>query len=74
MVLTRDDNVVRGERLEIDLASGRSQMFAAVPSTAGGAPGAAGAAVFVPPPEPVAPAAGPAGRRRPSPSPPKATE
>jgi lipopolysaccharide export system protein LptA len=36
VVLTRDDNVVRGERLEIDLASGRSRMFAAVPSIEGG--------------------------------------
>jgi lipopolysaccharide export system protein LptA len=36
VVLTRDDNVVRGQRLEIDLVSGRSQMFAAVPSTEGG--------------------------------------
>jgi lipopolysaccharide export system protein LptA len=36
VVLTRDDNVIRGQRLEIDLASGRSRMFAAVPSTEGG--------------------------------------
>jgi lipopolysaccharide export system protein LptA len=36
VVLTRDDNVIRGDRLEVDLASGRSQIFAAVPSTAGG--------------------------------------
>jgi lipopolysaccharide export system protein LptA len=36
VVLTRDDNVIRGERLEIDLVSGRSQIFAAVPSTEGG--------------------------------------
>jgi lipopolysaccharide export system protein LptA len=57
VVLTRDENVVRGERLEIDLATGRSQMFAAVPSTAGGTPGQRVKAVFVPPPEP---AAGPA--------------
>jgi lipopolysaccharide export system protein LptA len=61
VVLTRDENVVRGERLEIDLATGRSQMFAAVPSTAGGTPGQRVKAVFVPPPEPAEPAAGPAG-------------
>jgi lipopolysaccharide export system protein LptA len=70
VVLTRDENVVRGERLEIDLATGRSQMFAAVPSTAGGAPGQRVKAVFVPPPEP---AAGPADAPT-EPSPPEATE
>ena len=36
VVLTQDDNVIRGQRLEIDLVSGRSRMLAAVPSTAGG--------------------------------------
>ena len=36
VVLTRGDNVVRGQRLEVDLASGRSRVFAAVPSTEGG--------------------------------------
>jgi len=60
VVLTRDQNVVRGERLEIELASGRSQMFAAVPSTAGGTPSQRVKAVFVPPSEPVEPGAGPA--------------
>jgi lipopolysaccharide export system protein LptA len=59
VVLTRDENVVRGERLDIDLASGRSQMFAAVPSTAGGTANQRVKAVFVPPTEPVEPAAGP---------------
>ena len=34
--LTRDDNVIRGQRLEIDLVSGRSRMLAAIPSTEGG--------------------------------------
>jgi lipopolysaccharide export system protein LptA len=81
VVLTRDDNVVRGERLEIDLATGRSQMFAAVPSTAGGTPGQRVKAVFVPPPP--EPAAGPAEETAPGdgaaaapvePSPPKAIE
>jgi lipopolysaccharide export system protein LptA len=38
VVLTQEDNVIRGERLEIDLVSGRSQIFAAVPSTQGGTP------------------------------------
>jgi lipopolysaccharide export system protein LptA len=88
VVLTRDENVVRGERLEIDLVTGRSQMFAAVPSTAGGTPGQRVKAVFVPPPEPVEPGAGPApgaaqgdaggapagDGAAPVPSPPKATE
>jgi lipopolysaccharide export system protein LptA len=60
VVLTRAENVVRGERLEIDLATGRSQMFAAVPSTAGGTPGQRVKAVFVQPPKAVEPAAGPA--------------
>jgi lipopolysaccharide export system protein LptA len=80
VVLTREENVVRGERLEIDLATGRSQMFAAVPSTAGGTPGQRVKAVFVPPPESAEPAAGPAGDA-PSgdgaaiePSPPRATQ
>ena len=36
VVLTQDENVIRGQRLEIDLVSGRSQIFAAVPSTEGG--------------------------------------
>ena len=36
VVLTRGDNVIRGQRLEVDLASGRSRVFAAVPSTEGG--------------------------------------
>jgi lipopolysaccharide export system protein LptA len=58
VVLTREENVVRGERLEIDLATGRSQMFAAVPSTAGGTPNQRVKAVFVP--QPAEPAAGPA--------------
>jgi lipopolysaccharide export system protein LptA len=80
VVLTRDENVVRGQRLEIDLVTGRSQMFAAVPSTAGGTPGQRVKAVFVPPPEP---AAGPAGEGASDdgpraagvePSPPKALE
>ena len=80
VVLTRDENVVRGERLEIDLVTGRSQMFAAVPSTAGGTPSQRVKAVFVPPPEP---AAGPAADASPGdgaaaapvePSPPKAIE
>ena len=73
VVLTRAENVVRGARLEIDLATGRSQMFAAVPSTAGGEPGQRVKAVFVPPPEPIEPAAGLAGAPT-EPSPPKAAE
>ena len=36
VVLTRDEDVIRGQRLEIDLVNGRSRMLAAVPSTEGG--------------------------------------
>ena len=82
VVLTRDDNIVRGQRLEIDLVTGRSQMFSAPPSTASGASGERVRAMFVPPPP--EPAAGPTsggtgsdGAGAPTavePSPPKATE
>jgi lipopolysaccharide export system protein LptA len=48
VVLTREDNVIRGERLEIDLVSGRSQIFAAVPSTEGGTPPQRVRALFIP--------------------------
>jgi lipopolysaccharide export system protein LptA len=48
VVLTRDDNVIRGQRLEVDLASGRSQVFAAVPSTEGGAAPQRVRALFTP--------------------------
>lgn len=36
VVLTRDDNVIRGQRLEVDLVSGLSRVLAAVPSAEGG--------------------------------------
>jgi hypothetical protein len=48
-----------------------------VPSTAGGEPGQRVKAVFVPPPEPVEPAAGPAASPNdapPAPAPPKAAK
>jgi lipopolysaccharide export system protein LptA len=48
VVLTRGDNVIRGQRLEVDLASGRSQVFAAVPSTEGGTPPQRVRALFTP--------------------------
>jgi lipopolysaccharide export system protein LptA len=48
VVLTREDNVIRGDRLEIDLVSGRSQIFAAVPSTEGGTPPQRVRALFIP--------------------------
>jgi lipopolysaccharide export system protein LptA len=48
VVLTRGDNVIRGQRLEVDLASGRSRVFAAVPSTEGGAPPQRVRALFTP--------------------------
>ena len=58
VVLTRDDNVIRGERLEVDLVSGRSQIFAAVPSTKGGTPPQRVRALFTPD-DSLRPAAGP---------------
>jgi lipopolysaccharide export system protein LptA len=60
VVLTQDDNVIRGQRLEVDLASGRSQVFAAVPSAQGGGPGERVRAIFTPQGERPAPAGGPA--------------
>ena len=59
VVLTQDDNVIKGERLEVDLTSGRSQVFAAVPSNQGGGPGERVRAIFTPQGERPAPAAGP---------------
>lgn len=58
VVLTREENVIRGQRLEIDLVSGRSQVFAAVPSTEGGTPPQRVRALFTP--EDARSAAGPA--------------
>jgi lipopolysaccharide export system protein LptA len=48
VVLTQDDNVIRGERLEIDLVSGQSRVLAAVPSSAGGEPPQRVRAIFTP--------------------------
>jgi lipopolysaccharide export system protein LptA len=48
VVLTRGDNVIRGQRLESDLTSGRSRVFAAVPSTEGGTPPQRVRALFTP--------------------------
>jgi len=48
VVLTRDKNVIEGERLELDLATGRSRMLAGVPSAEGGAPPERVRAIFVP--------------------------
>ena len=48
VVLTRDDNVIRGQRLEIDLVSGLSRVLAAVPSTEGGAAPQRVRALFTP--------------------------
>jgi lipopolysaccharide export system protein LptA len=59
VVLTRDDNVIRGQRLEIDLVSGQSRMAAAVTSSDGGSPPQRVRAIFTPKGGP-APAAGPA--------------
>ncbi len=60
VVLTQDDNVIRGERLEIDLASGRSRVLAAVTEDAGGAPAQRVRAIFTPSNPAPAAAAGPA--------------
>ena len=48
VVLTQDENVIRGERLEIDLVSGQSRVLAAVPSSAGGEPPQRVRAIFTP--------------------------
>ncbi|HEX2479266.1 MAG TPA: LptA/OstA family protein [Geminicoccaceae bacterium] len=57
VVLTRDDNVIRGQRLEVDLVSGRSRVFAAVPSVEGGTAPQRVRALFTP--EAAEPAAAP---------------
>jgi lipopolysaccharide export system protein LptA len=57
VVLTQDENVVRGERLEIDLVSGRSRMLAAVAASEGAEPAQRVRAIFTP--EQANPAAGP---------------
>ena len=61
VVLTRGDNVIRGQRLEVDLASGRSRVFAAVPSTEGGTPPQRVRALFTPE-KSAQPGAGPTGQ------------
>lgn len=48
VVLTRAENVIRGARLELDLATGRSRVLAAVPSTEGGEPPERVRAIFTP--------------------------
>jgi lipopolysaccharide export system protein LptA len=58
VVLTQDDNVVRGQRLEVDLVSGRSRVLAAVPSVEGGTTPQRVRALFTP--ESAEPAAAPA--------------
>jgi lipopolysaccharide export system protein LptA len=57
VVLTRGANVIRGDRLEYDLASGFSRVESAIPSVAGGEPRERVRAIFTPE---QAPAAGPA--------------
>ena len=59
VVLTQDDNVIRGQRLEIDLVSGRSRVLAAVPSTEGGTAPQRVRALFTPE-RSAEPSAGPA--------------
>ena len=48
VVLTRGDNVIRGDQLEIDLVSGRSRVTAAAPSDEGGGPRDRVRALFTP--------------------------
>ena len=60
VVLTRGDNVIRGDQLEMDLASGRSRVLAATPSAEGGGPEERVRALFTPEQAPeAAPGAGP---------------
>jgi lipopolysaccharide export system protein LptA len=63
VVLTRGENVIRGQQLEIDLASGRSRVTAATPSSEGGGPRDRVRALFTPEDAPEAsppqPSAGP---------------
>jgi lipopolysaccharide export system protein LptA len=77
VVLTQDDNVVKGERLEIDLVSGRSRVLAAIAASEGAEPAQRVRAIFTP--EPADPAAGPAAadadpRASPEPAVPPAAE
>jgi lipopolysaccharide export system protein LptA len=55
VVLTQGDDVIRGDRLEVDLTSGQSRVLAALPSTQGGTAPQRVRALFTPPPK--APAA-----------------
>jgi lipopolysaccharide export system protein LptA len=48
VVLTQGENVVRGDRLEVDLATGHSRVLAAAPESATGAPAQRVRALFVP--------------------------
>jgi lipopolysaccharide export system protein LptA len=58
VVLTRGANVIRGDRLEYDLASGYSRVESAVPAVAGGEPRERVRAIFTPE-QGAAPGAGP---------------
>jgi len=60
VVLTREDNVIRGQQLEIDLVSGRSRVTAAAPSAEASGPQDRVRALFTPQNAPEAsPGAGP---------------
>lgn len=48
VVLTREKNVIEGERLELDLATGRSRVLAGTPGAEGGQPPDRVRAIFVP--------------------------
>jgi lipopolysaccharide export system protein LptA len=58
VVLTQGDDVIRGDRLEVDLTSGHSRVLAVAPTASESAPAKRVRALFVPR---TAPAAGPAG-------------
>ena len=58
VVLTQGDDVIRGDRLEVDLNTGQSRVLAALPASQGGTAPQRVRALFTPPPK--APAAGPA--------------
>ena len=68
VVLTQDANVVRGERLEMDLVSGHSRMLAAVAASEGAEPAQRVRAIFTP--EEADPAAGPLAADADPPAPP----
>lgn len=68
VILTRDQNVIRGQRLEIDLVTGRSRMLSALPGSEGGTPAQRVRAIFTP--QKPAPSEGPVAQNGAVPRPP----